>query len=138
MYEGSAQRAAAVAMADTSGRGSILGCVPESNSDLQCMTGFVSRFGRSAWRRPLSSDEETTWVGVGTAAAGEYSDFYKGASFVIAGMLHSPHFLYQVEVGDGNCTIPNQVKLSGYEVATRLSFFLTGSTPSDELLAAAE
>jgi hypothetical protein len=138
MYEGSAQRAAAVAMADTGGRGSILGCVPECNSDVQCMTGFVSRFGRSAWRRPLSSEEVTTWVGVGTAAAAEYSDFYKGASFVIAGMLQSPNFLYQVEVGDGNCTIPSQVKLSGYEVATRLSFFLTGSTPSEELLAAAE
>jgi len=137
-YEGSAQRAAGMAMAATSPRDSILGCVPQSSSDVLCMTGFVSRFGRRAWRRPLSPEEQTTWVGVGTASAAAYSDFYKGASFVIAGMLQSPNFLYQVEVGSGDGSIPNQVKLSGYEVATRLSFFLVGSTPSDGLLAAAE
>lgn len=138
LYEGSAQRAAAMAMGATSARDSILGCVPQSSADLACMSGFVSRFGRRAWRRRLSAEEQNTWVGVGAAAAAGYSDFYRGASFVIAGMLQSPNFLYQVEVGGGSGAIPNQVKLSGYEVATRLSFFLTASTPSDDLFTAAE
>src|ERR1700687_5874401 len=90
--EASAQRAAGMAMAATSPRDSILGGVPQSSSDVLCMSGFVSRFGPRAWRRPLSPEEQTTWVGVGTASAAAYSDFYKGASFVIAGMLQSPNF----------------------------------------------
>src|SRR4029453_8914911 len=43
-------------------------------------------------------------------------------------MLQSPHFLFRVERGGANAQ---------YEVASRLSYFLWDTTPSDELFAAA-
>jgi hypothetical protein len=138
MYEVSAQLAAGIAMDDVEGRNSILGCAPGCSSDQDCLTAFVARFGRRAWRRPLSLDERTAWASVGAAAAEAYGDRYKGAAFVIAGLLQSPNFLYQVEIGEADPSNPGRLRLSGYELATRLSFFLSGSTPSEELIAAAE
>ncbi len=138
LYESSAQRAAAIALSDLLRRDSMLGCAPQSTTDLACMEGLVSRFGRRAWRRALSDDEVASWGAVGILAAEEYEDFYKGAAFVVAGLLQSPNFVYQIEVGEADCGGRGLLRLSGYEVASRMSFFLTGSTPSDELLAAAE
>jgi len=137
LYEGSAQRAVAMAFGNAPLRDSILGCTRESTDD-SCMQSFVSRFGRRAWRRALTQEEVATWATVGASAASEYQDFYKGAAFVAAGLLQSPNFLYQVEVGEADGGNQGRLKLSGYEVASRLAFFLSGSTPSEELLSAAE
>jgi hypothetical protein len=43
-------------------------------------------------------------------------------------MLQSPKFLYRSELG------PSGQPLDGYEIASKLSFWLLGTTPSDELL----
>jgi hypothetical protein len=136
-YEGSAQRASAIAFGKASLRDSILGCTPGSIDDSSCMRGFVSRFGRRAWRRALTEEEVATWAAMGASAATGYRDFYKGAAFVAAGLLQSPNFLYQVEVGEA-AGGQGWLRLSGYEVASRLAFFLTGSAPTEELLSAAE
>jgi len=141
LYEGSAQQASAIAFGNASLRDSILGCAPgtiDPSCSSSCMRGFVSRFGRRAWRRALTEEEVATWAAVGASAAAAYQDFYKGAAFVAAGLLQSPDFLYVVEVGQANGDGQGRLKLSGYEVASRLAFFLTGSTPSNELLSAAE
>ncbi|HME91377.1 MAG TPA: DUF1587 domain-containing protein, partial [Myxococcaceae bacterium] len=89
LYEGSAQRASAVAIGNASRatgnaslRNLILGCVPASVDDSACMEGFVSRFGRRAWRRALAEDEVATWAALGESAAAAYQDFYRGAAFV--------------------------------------------------------
>jgi hypothetical protein len=57
--------------------------------------------------------------------------FAQGASLVIRAMLSSPHFLYRTELG------PSGEPLDGYEAASKLSFWLLGTTPSDALLDAA-
>lgn len=138
LYEGSALRAARAALSSTTGRSALIGCTPASASDEACMHGFLSRFGRRAWRRPLTETELAAWVAVGRHAATAYDDFYRGAEFAVAGLLQSPSFIYMVETGQTDPEHPDRRKLTGYELATRLSFFLTGTTPSEELLAAAE
>ena len=141
LYEGSAQQASAMAFGNGSLRDSILGCAPgtiDPSTSSSCMRGFVSRFGRRAWRRALTEQEVTTWAAVGASAAADYHDFYKGAAFVAAGLLQSPNFLYLVEVGEADSSSEGRLRLTGYEIASRLAFFLTGSTPSEELLTAAE
>ena len=45
--------------------------------------------------------------------------------------MQSPKFLYRSELG------PAGAPLDGYELAAKLSFWLLGTTPSDELLDAA-
>jgi hypothetical protein len=96
--------------------------------------GFISTFGRRAYRRPLTTAEQATYTTLfnqGPSLTGTRSSFAKGASLVIRAMLQSPHFLYRTELG------AKGAPLSGYEMAAKLSLLLRGTTPSDALLDAA-
>ncbi len=57
---------------------------------------------------------------------------------VLQSFLQSPYFLYRVEVGTPDPARPGVSKLTGFELATRLSYLLWGTTPDDELLQLAE
>ena len=95
---------------------------------------FIELFGRRAYRRPLTPaevDRLEQVYNVGAALSGTASSFTIGAGLVIEAMLQSPHFIYRTELGaDG-------APLNGYEMASKLSFLLRGTSPSDELLDAA-
>jgi len=94
--------------------------------------GFVRAFGRRAFRRPLTSNEETKYQDIFALGERLYgSGFANGAALVIRAMLESPYFLYRTELGAAGDP------LSAYELASKLSFWLLGTTPSDALLDAA-
>jgi hypothetical protein len=94
--------------------------------------GFVQTFGRRVFRRPLTADEQTRYEGIFAVGEQLYGDgFENGAGLVMRAMLESPYFLYRSELGPGG------EALDGYELASKLSFWLRGTTPSDELLDAA-
>ncbi|WDI43760.1 DUF1592 domain-containing protein [Bremerella sp. P1] len=90
---------------------------------------LISEFARHAHRRPLTDEEIAPFVAEVDAS------FEKGEDLVTAlrrgylAILSSPRFLYFVET-------PGQ--LDDYELATRLSYFLTNSTPDETLLRLAE
>jgi hypothetical protein len=91
-------------------------------------------FASRAWRRPLTVSEK-----------GSLRAFYERARTVsklahedalralIARVLVSPAFLYRVET----ITAGPEKPLDGWEMASRLSFFLWSSVPDDELRRAA-
>jgi hypothetical protein len=56
---------------------------------------------------------------------------------MVAGLLQSPNFLYRVEVGVPDPKDPSRRVLTDFEMATRLSYFLWGAPPDEELLDAA-
>jgi len=94
--------------------------------------GFVRTLGRRVFRRPLTTDEEAKYQSIFALGEKLYgAGFANGASLVIRAMLQSPKFLYRSELG------PAGAPLDGYEVASKLSFWLLGTTPSDDLLDAA-
>ncbi len=94
--------------------------------------GFVRTVGRRAFRRPLTDDEVQRYLAMFARGEELYGvGFANGAAFVVRTMLQSPHFLYRTELG------PAGEALSGYEIASKLSFWLRGTTPSDALLDAA-
>jgi Protein of unknown function (DUF1592)/Protein of unknown function (DUF1588)/Protein of unknown function (DUF1595)/Protein of unknown function (DUF1585)/Protein of unknown function (DUF1587) len=111
-------------------------CEPATMSETTCATEFIESFGKHAFRRPLRPEEATQFEEV--FAKGRSGGSYEhGLALVVAQMLQSPNFLYRVEVGvstPGATAVP----LTGYELATRLSYFLSGSTPDAQLLAAAD
>ena len=96
---------------------------------------FVRTFGRRAFRRPLEAAEQQRFEALFASATTLYTSgdaFANGTELVIRAMLQSPHFLYRSELGaDG-------APLSGYELASKLSFLLRDTTPDDALLDAAE
>jgi hypothetical protein len=92
---------------------------------------LINGFGRRAFRRPLTAAEVTRYTTVfnaGSMISGTRSAFLKGAEMVIRAMLQSPFFLYRTEMG------ATGQPLSGYEMASKLSLWLRGTTPSDALL----
>jgi len=117
-------------------RMALVGCTPATADD-SCAQGYLQRFGRLAWRRPLTEAERTRWVGVSRSVGSALGDPWAGLRYATAGMLQSPFFLYRVELGAPDPTRPGWVKFDGYEMASRLSFFLWNTTPDEALLTAA-
>jgi len=119
-------------------RKAFVGCTPDDVIDSACTKDFVTRFGRKAFRRPLSSDEVDRYVGVAEEAAEALGDFHQGLEFAVAGLLLSPNFLFRVELGSPDPVNQALARYDGYELAGRLSYLLLNTTPSDALLDAAE
>lgn len=95
----------------------------------------IAKVGRLAFRRDLEPAEaeryEALWQkGPSFLASGD--DFADGAQVFIEALLQSPHFLYRLELA------PAGERLSGNELATKLSFLLKGTNPDDATLAAAQ
>ncbi len=98
------------------------------------MRGFVSR----AFRKPL--DEATIdrlLKIVREVDAEPGADFQDGIKEAIAACLSSPRFLFRVEMQPEPDNPAKVVPLDEYSLASRLSFFLWGSVPDDELLSLA-
>lgn len=96
-----------------------------------CAEQFVGTLGRRLFRRPLSTEELSRYANVVTTAP----DFAAGVKLATRTLLASPHFLYRSELGvaqpDGT------FRLTGFEVATALSYSLWSTTPDEALLDAA-
>ena len=124
--------------ADPPRRDAVIGCTPSLVDDATCLTSFVRDFGRLALRRALSDAEIEALVEVGRSTALEGNDFYMGIDVVLRVLLQDAEFLYRVEVGTEVPDASGVYALSGYEIATRMSYLLWGSTPSDYVLDRAE
>ena len=135
-YEGSAAAIAAAAAVDPTSPLSTI-CTPSSTSDTACFDTLARTLGRRAFRRTLEAEEVQRFSSIAQQAATAYDDVVKGREFLALALLQSPHFLYMVEIGDP-AQPPEARRLTGPELATRLSFFLTNAPPSDALLDAAE
>ena len=100
---------------------------------------FIAALGRRAYRRPLRDSEKAAYLTLFQAGATLVSgDPYKaGVRVVLEAMLQSPHFLYRVESSEQVTPGAQKIPLSGDEIATRLSYALWDSMPSDALFAAA-
>mgnify|MGYP002619573871 CR=1 FL=1 len=131
-------------LADPPRRDMVVGCMPASPGDEACMRQFVETFGRMALRRPLQLEEVDEFLHGSGARIGALDhaladgDFYTGVDSFLRGILQDPEFLYRIEIGTPVQGDGAVFKLTDYEVAARLSYFLWGSTPDDWLLGRAE
>lgn len=117
--------AAAAVAADRDG---LLPCAP---TEPGCAAAFVDAFGKRAFRRPLTAEERTWYLDL-FAARG----FDDAMRLAITAMLASPSFLYRSELGE--LQADGSYRLTGYELASALSYLFLGTLPDDALLAAAE
>jgi len=122
-----ASRMAEELLGDAKRRLAVIGCELSAQS---CLPEFVARFGRLAYRRPLSAAEVN---GVVTTAREDSVDASESFLFAIEALLVSPSFLYRSELGAGGEPESAQ-RLTDYEIASRLSFALLGRGPSAALL----
>lgn len=103
-------------------------------------TGYVQdvlgRFMTRAFRRPVSEIELEATVEFFEAIRSESSSFEEAMREALVLVLVSPHFLYIVETRDESHSPKqtSQQRISGFELASRLSYFLWSSMPDDRLL----
>lgn len=117
-------------------KGRILPC---EDASAECATEFVTGFGLRAFRRPLGDAETARYVTLfaeGPALIQSDDALADGVAMVLEAMLQSPNFLYRAELSTEEDEA-GFVPLNDYELASRLSYMLTGSMPDAELFRAA-
>jgi hypothetical protein len=135
-YEGSAAAIARATMLHPERLEQLVTCVGIGPFDDGCYEDLATELGRLAWRRPLTPAQVERLVAVATAAREwDEGDFSTGVEYMLTAILQSPYFLYLVEIGEPGA---EHRELTAYELATRMSFFLVGRTPSRSVLDRAE
>ena len=121
-------------LGDSPSREKIFICRPTDTPDARpCAAEIVTNLAERAFRRPVD-DEDVASLMKFYDAGFEQGGFERGVRDALSAVLASPHFLYRAESSAG----VGAVALSDLELASRLSFFLWGSLPDEELLELAE
>jgi hypothetical protein len=136
-YQSAVDAAVEQAFEDPTRRTAIVGCSPTSVEDIRCFETFVRTFGRRAFRRPLTEQQISRYVGLITDVASTWADANEGLQAATTAFLLSPNFLYRLERGQ---PVENSSfwQYTSHEVASRLAYFLTNSTPDETLLELAD
>jgi hypothetical protein len=113
-------------------RQKIFVCEPQNAADEPaCARRIITGLAQRAFRRPLTNEMLQPLLGFYDSGY-QQGGFDAGVRDALAAILASPYFLYRVETGDAASHA-----LTDVELASRLSFFLWGSIPDDELLTTA-
>lgn len=107
---------------------------PAGEPVVRALAARLGPFLTRAFRRPVDQETLDRYVAFAAERMKGGAGFADAMKAAAGAALASPRFLY---LGDGGTTGPAPERLDGYELAARLSFFLWGSGPDDELLSAA-
>jgi len=101
-----------------------------------CLQSFIKAFAKQAYGRPMTDPEFTRASAV--AALGQ--DYATSVRLGIELVLQSPNLIYVSELGDPSAppTPQQPVPLTNYEIASQLSFLLSGSRPDATLMKTTE
>ncbi len=102
-----------------------------------CMVQVLIAFAQYAYRRPVVEAEVSGLADIAqdfVATGGTADD---GLKLALKGVLLSPHFIYRVEL-DPDPTSKTPHRVSGFELASRLSYYLWSTMPDQPLLVEAQ
>jgi hypothetical protein len=123
---------------NTPSRSRIFSCKPASVADEEaCAQQILEDIAYRAYRRPVTSRAMETIMAFYRDGR-EQRDFEAGIQYGLARILVDPMFVFRFEEEPESLQEGQSYALGPYELASRLSFFIWGSIPDDELLAAAE
>lgn len=98
-----------------------------------CTREIVSNLATRAYRRPATKAEVDEIVGLAAMVQEAGDSFEEGLALAMQRVLISPHFLFRIEQGTESSENEFQ-SVTGYELASRLSYFLWSSMPDAELM----
>ena len=114
----------------------IMTCTPTAAGD-SCARGIVEAFGFKVYRRPLEPAEIERAMKVFDAEMTRSTSATEAMTLTVRAMLSAANFLYRIEY-DQDPTSLTPHPLSGYELASRLSYLHWSSMPDDALFQAAK
>ncbi len=106
---------------------------PQSASWRHDARELLAMLATRAYRRPATTWDIDRLVAFVEAAVAQGDTFERGMQVALRAVLVSPHFLYRVELDPGGDPETPARRISDYELASRLSYFLWSSMPDDEL-----
>jgi hypothetical protein len=113
-------------------------CDLDSRGESGCASFILADFGKRALRRPLDAADTSEFLSVYESARARGDSYTDGLRVMIDALLQSPEFLYHLELGDPSREVDGKIPLTGYEIASKLSYLFWASMPDDELFDAAD
>jgi len=112
------------------------GCDTAAKGEDACALAFAKSFGRRAFRRPTTAEDERQLLAAYSAGrtGGSYAE---GIEVMLRAALQSSNFLYRLELTPATDAAAKRIPLNQFELASRLSYLAWGSGPDDALLDAA-
>ncbi|MCC6620729.1 MAG: DUF1592 domain-containing protein [Deltaproteobacteria bacterium] len=109
--------------------------------DVDCARESVRALATRAFRRPVGDAELASLMGLfeaarATEADGAVTPWTEALALPIQAILMAPQTIFKVELQDDPAS-PMAEPLDGYELATRLSYFLWSTLPDEALIEAA-
>ena len=124
----------ATGVSDTPSRQRIFTCRPTAASqERTCARSIITRLGSDAYRRPMTTAEVDglmPFFEKGTATGG----FEGGVRTALEALLASPHFVFRMERERPATAAQTATRVADLDIASRLSFFLWGAPPDQELI----
>ncbi len=111
----------------------VCGHAPGKHVD-SCVRVILKDFAGRAFRRPATTAEVEQFAKFVTLARKQGDSLEEGIATALQGVLVSPNFLYRIEKDQPAAAGSIASPVSGYELASRLSYFLWSSMPDAELL----
>jgi hypothetical protein len=134
-FQTAAEAAGAAIVADANKMKTIAPCA--TGADRRgCARTFVTTFGSLAYRAPVTDSADIDRH-LALYDAGATTSYEHGIEMIIRGILQAPRFLYRFEFGTADKVSPDAVKLSSYELGTRLSYAVWNTMPDAKLTMAA-
>ncbi|MEP6618871.1 MAG: DUF1592 domain-containing protein [bacterium] len=123
---------------DTPSRRMIFTCQPKTKAQEEpCADKIITRLATRAYRRSLTTHDHDGLMGFYRRTAST-SGFDEGIRMALQAILASPYFVFRFESAPQSVAPGGMYNISDTDLASRLSFFLWGSIPDDELLAVAK
>jgi hypothetical protein len=127
-----------VGVSESPARQRIFSCRPTTQvEELPCAEEIITRLASDAYGRSLNDKEINDLMNFYSLGAGD-GGFELGVRTALEAILSSPHFLFRMESEPARAKPGKPYKIATVDLAARLSFFLWGTNPDNELLDLAE
>jgi hypothetical protein len=125
-------------ISETPARKRIFTCHPTVQKlQRACADEILTRIATRAYRRPLTAHDRASLMTFYDSAAAR-EGFEEGVRTALQAVLASPYFVFRFENAPANVAAGADYQISDYDLASRLSFFIWGSLPDQQLLTLAQ
>jgi hypothetical protein len=125
-------------ISETPSRKIVFSCKPSGSATsaaaVACADQIITRIGKRAYRRPLTASDRASLMKFYKQGAADGGGFEEGVRMALQAILASPHFVFRIERQPATVAAGTDYQISDLELASRLSFFLWGSIPDEQLL----
>ena len=125
-------------VSETDSRRRIFTCRPTSPAEARpCAEKILNRLATESYRRPVAPADLKAIMSFYDAGS-KLGGFETGIRNGLEAVLSSPHFIFRVEETRAGAKAGDKFPVGSLDLASRLSYFIWGSTPDSALIALAK